>query len=90
MTPQYRASEPRVLTYHLFRVGEGDDMTFEIRKVYTEFGEIVAYLAEPVTPKAKTVDDLRKVLEHMVGCLDKTPIKPDKIIELPQEPWGKY
>jgi hypothetical protein len=65
-------------------------MTFEIRKVYTEFGEIVAYLAEPVTPIAKTVDDLRKVLEHMVGCLDKTPIKPDKIIELPQEPWGKY
>jgi len=90
MTPQYRASEPRVLTYHLFRVGEGDDMTFEIRKVYTEFGEIVAYLAEPVTPKAKTVDDLRKVLEHMMACLNQTPMKPDRIIELPQEPWGKH
>jgi len=90
MTPQYRDREPWVLEYRLFRVGEGDDLTFEIRKTYTEFGDVVAYLPEPITPKAHTVDDLRKVLEHMMACLDTAPMRPDRIIELPQEPWGKH
>lgn len=78
------------MSYHLFRVGDGEEMIFEIRKTYTESGEVVAYLPEPLVPRAKTIHDLRKILEHMMACLEQTPMRPDRIIELPQEPWGKH
>jgi len=71
----------------LFRRGAGEDLIFEIRESYYAQDELIGYSVELVTPKAPTVDKLKKLLLDMLECLDQPPIVARHKVDLP---WGKH